>query len=299
VKTKRPILHASFRLPAALAESAGQALADLLPDGLLTSPLGSKSRSWRPGQADKGGLLCVEGWLKRRSDLAALKARVALLGGTGFSAALEAPRDWLTESKASFPVQKLGRFHVVPAWRRPALPKGALAIRLLQGQAFGTGLHASTRLMLAALSRDQGLKGQRLLEIGAGSGILCFAALHLGAAACDAVEVEAGACRELEANRAENGVRPGALRVLQGAFPRVAGLGRGRYALILANLTTPVLLSVMPALAKRLAAGGRLHMSGIHTEPEALAVGRAAHKEGLKLLGKRQRGRWFQLTAGA
>lgn len=299
MKTKRPVLHATFRLPAALADSAGQALADLLPDGLLTSPLGSQRRSWGPSQAQSQAWLRVEGWLRRQRDLAALKARVALLGGGGFSAALEAPRDWLTESKASFPVQKLGRFHVVPAWRKPALPKGALAIRLLQGQAFGTGLHASTRLMLSALSRDKGLKGQRLLEIGAGSGILCFAALHLGAAACDAVELEAGACRELEANRAENGVPAKALRVLQGAFPRVAGLGRGRYPRVLANLTTPVLLAVMPALARRLAPGGRLLMSGIHTEPEARAVARAARKQGLRPLEERRRGRWFQLSAGA
>jgi ribosomal protein L11 methyltransferase len=298
VKRHRPILHARFCLPAALAENAGPALADLLPDGLLTSPLGSRSRSWRPGQATEGGLLCVEGWLKRKGDLPALKARVALLGGKGFEAELEAPRDWLTESKASFPVQKLGRFHVVPAWRKPVLPRGALAIRLLQGQAFGTGLHASTRLMLAALSRDKGLKGLRLLEIGAGSGILCFAALHLGAAHCDAVELEAGACRELKANRAENGVRPQALRALQGAFPRVAGLGRGRYPRVLANLTSPVLLKVMPALARRLALGGRLLMSGIHTPAEALAVGRAARAQGLALLEERRRGLWFQLTAG-
>jgi ribosomal protein L11 methyltransferase len=299
VKNQRPILHATFRLPAALAENAGPALADLLPDGLLVSPPASATRSWRPQQAQSPRLLRVEGWLARRRDLPALKARVALLGGSGFSAALEAPRDWLSESKASFPVQRLGRFWVVPAWRRVALPEGALAIRLLQGQAFGTGLHASTRLMLAALCRDRGLPGLRLLEIGAGSGILCFAALHLGVCQCDAVEVEAGACRELEANRAENRVAASALRVHEGAFPRVPGLPRGRYPRLLANLTTPVLLKVMPALARRLAPGGGLLMSGIHTQAEAGAVARAARQQGLRLLDERRRGLWFQLSAGA
>jgi ribosomal protein L11 methyltransferase len=262
---------------------------------MLVSPARKGAVGFSPrGQGQ--GRCKIEGWFKDARLKPALLAQAGLLGGANATVVSEVPRDWLRESKASFPMQRLGRFCILPAWRHDKVPKGCLPIRLLQGQAFGTGLHASTQLMLAALERQAGLKGTALLDVGAGSGILGFAALHLGALCVDNVELEQGACDEMAANRAENGVAKERFKVFCGAYPKVAGLQR-RYPLVLANLTTPVLEALMPALARRLARGGALLMSGIHRKSESLRVMESAQAQGLKILLTRHRGLWWQISA--
>lgn len=209
--------------------------------------------------------------------------RLSLLG-----AAKAQARMVVTQVKASalhgrFPTLRLGRFVIVAAanLKTARIPKGAKPIVLVQGQAFGTGLHESTRLMLRELERLRP-QGLRVLDIGAGSGILGFACLHLGAESVTCVEMESAACAELRENRGLNGVKPAALPVICGKFP-LARLRAKRWPLVLGNLVTPVLTALMPRLAAQVAPGGTLLCSGIHTKPEAAAVGLAARQAGLKL----------------
>jgi ribosomal protein L11 methyltransferase len=79
------------------------------------------------------------------------------------------------------------RFFICPEWRDDATPPGRLRIEVNPGMAFGTGAHETTQLCLEALER-QVRPGVRVLDVGTGSGILCDAALQLGASAaigCD------------------------------------------------------------------------------------------------------------------
>lgn len=285
-----------FILPSGEAEACGAALCDLLPDGVLVSPARGKARSFRPGAAPRP-IARVEGWLKNVRLRPALCARLRELGAQDVRFSRERARNWLAESKASFPVQRLGRFYVVPAWRKVAVPKGLHPIYLVQGQAFGTGLHNSTRLMLAFLERDKGLVGGKVLDVGAGSGILGFAALHFGADKVACVEIEPAACRELRENRAENGAASARMPVFCGRFPAVAGLKTARFDRVLANLTAPVLLGVMKGLVARLNTKGVLVMSGIHREEERDQVCAAARKAGLRVLGSSRRGAWWRVEA--
>ena len=191
-----------------------------------------------------------------------------------------------------FPVLRLGRFVIVPAsLKRPArLSPRQFRIVLVQGQAFGSGRHESTRLMLSVIEAHPPL-GQTVLDVGAGSGILGFACLRLGASRVECVELEGAACAELRRNRDLNAVPARRMPVVCGSFPLKGGL-RGPYPLVLANLITPVLCSLMSALAARVQGGGALLCGGIHTDAEARAVLDAARRRGLVLQGRARLRRW-------
>jgi ribosomal protein L11 methylase PrmA len=281
-------LRLSFLLPEAQAEWAGSALAHVFPDGVVVQA------STRPA------LSRISAWLPQRSKLSLinLKKELSAIGAREVRALWQKPRSWVGPKAKPFPLVRLGRFVAVPAARRNArLPQGSIPIHLIQAQAFGTGLHESTRLMLRgleALADRQTLQGQALLDVGAGSGILGFAALHLGAASVTCVEVESAACGELRENRALNAVAPKRLPVLCGRYPLARLKGR-RYPVILGNLVTPVLETLMPALARQLPSGGRLLCSGIHTDAEARRVTRAAQIQGLRRRGAESLHDWHRL----
>lgn len=280
----RPQRRFSFVLPDAAAEWAGAALSDAFPDGLLLHPL-------------HGGVTRLEGWQAgRRLSEAALSERLRSLGATRVRSSLPKPPARPLALNGRFPVQRLGRFSIVPAsLHAKTPPKGAeRRIVLVQGQAFGTGLHESTRLMLAQVERlkPQGLE---VLDVGAGSGILGFACLHLGAARVTCVEVERAACAELRENRGLNRVAPARMPVHLGAYP-LGRLRARRFPLVLGNLVSPLLTALMPRLAAQLSRGGRLLCSGIHGAAEAAQVGAAARARGLKPGRHANLHRWHVLS---
>jgi ribosomal protein L11 methylase PrmA len=271
----------SFLLPDAAAEWAGAALSDVFPDGLLLHPL-------------PGGVTRLQGWTRagKTPAPAKLRARLVELGARRVAVHLEGASTPRYALHGRFPVQRLGRFVVVPAalTQTPRLRRDEALIRLVQGQAFGTGLHESTRLMLRGLERLQP-EGLELLDVGAGSGILGFAALALGARRVVSVEVEKAACSELRENRALNRVPSRRLPVLHGRFPLARLRGR-RWPLVLGNLVTPLLESLMPSLSAALERGGRLLAGGIHTSVEGRRVLAAARAQGLVLEWSRSLRGW-------
>ncbi|HVX29532.1 MAG TPA: 50S ribosomal protein L11 methyltransferase, partial [Nitrolancea sp.] len=91
--------------------------------------------------------------------------------------------DWANAWKEHFPITRIGRSFVVrPTWRDYTAQPGDVVIDLDPGMAFGTGLHPTTALCLGWLETLD-VQGLRLLDAGAGSGILSIAAAKLGARA--------------------------------------------------------------------------------------------------------------------
>ncbi len=285
-------LKVDFLLPSAQSDWAGQFLSDDFPEGLFQGHSPSLAPIAR---------VHISGWCSDRKLSAQKKLidRLVGLGATRIRLLRQIPPDWARLYQARFPVQHLGRFIIIPQWKQTSVKVSARQIPIIlnPGQAFGTGLHESTRLMLQGLAAlGPTLKGAQLLDVGSGSGILGIAAWRLGAGRISNVEVEAAACVEARANAVLNGVPKAKFPVTAGAFPGARLRGQ-RFDGVLANLVTPVLETLMPQLRAMLKPGAFLFASGIHTPAEALRVRKAMRAAGLRPGANASLRRWFRVEA--
>ncbi|HET8541520.1 MAG TPA: 50S ribosomal protein L11 methyltransferase [Anaeromyxobacter sp.] len=151
-------------------------------------------------------------------------------------------------------------FRILPDPGARAVAPTDLAIG---GSAFGAGTHPTTESCLEALAALAPLDGQRVLDLGSGSGILGIAALRLGAraAVCADVAPEAVACAR------RNGVANGVDERLEHRLADAAALaGAGPFDLVVANVGGELLLDEAARIAALAAPGGRLLLSGLLRE---------------------------------
>lgn len=143
-----------------------------------------------------------------------------------------------------------------------------VVITLDPGMAFGTGLHPTTQMCLQALERVV-RPGQRLLDVGTGSGILAIAGAKLGASSILAIDTDEVAVKTAAANVAQNGAA-GQIVTRQGTLGTVR---EQEWDVIVVNILAAVIVSLLQdgGLLNYLAAGGRLILSGI-VEEQAAAV---------------------------
>jgi ribosomal protein L11 methyltransferase len=168
--------------------------------------------------------------------------------------------DWANAWREHFFAHRVGeRLVIKPSWREFEGGPGDLVVTLDPGMAFGTGLHPSTRLCLLALERVV-RGGERVLDVGTGSGILAVAAARLGAERVLAVDVDEVAVQAARANVEANGLAA-RIEVAPGSVES-APAGQ-TYDLVLANIIARVIVDLAPSLAARLRTGGRLVVSGI------------------------------------
>jgi ribosomal protein L11 methyltransferase len=214
-----------------------------------------------------------------------------------------AEEDWANSWKPFFPVLHLGRRTViVPAWRRHHRQEGEIIVRLDPGLAFGTGMHPTTRLCLQGVE-EMCRQGDRVLDVGTGSGILSIAAARLGAARVVGVDTDPIAARAARANVRLNHVSR-TVRIFEGSLPDGLPTGRaaqirgdrGPFNLILANVTARVNAALAPAMAPLLAPGGHLVASGILADTADM-VSEAFAAVGLRTERVEPDGDWVAITA--
>lgn len=202
--------------------------------------------------------------------------------------------DWAEAWKAFFPILRVGRRLVIrPTWRRHRARREDVVIALDPGMAFGTGLHPTTRLCLAALeplAADGRLAGARVLDVGCGSGILAIAAVRLGAKSALGVDTDPIAVDATLANARRNRLGRGA-RAREGSIPT----GEPAFDVVLANLIAGVLVPLAAGLRDELRPGGSLVASGIFVDREA-EVRAAFEAAGLVVTGRTAEGDWIALT---
>lgn len=178
----------------------------------------------------------------------------------------EPRQDWATEWRRGFGAQHIGkRLLLHPSWEPVQGEPGDVILTIDPENAFGSGDHETTRLILQIL--DERVKGgERVLDVGCGSGVLSIAALRLGAASAVAIDIDEDAvvvaCRNAELNgvaaRFEASTRPLADNA-------------GTYDIVLANIETKVLMQVADELQAHLGADGFLALSGVlRTERDQL-----------------------------
>ncbi len=170
--------------------------------------------------------------------------------------------EWRDAWKKYFKVSRLTRqVVVVPSWETYESAPGDVRVDLDPGMAFGTGTHASTRLVLEEMQAlaDAGVAPDRVLDVGCGSGILAIAAVKLWpGAVCVAVDNDPLAVDATRDNAAHNGVAD--------RITAQAALPDGTFPLVLANIQAHVLRELKESLKAR--AAGTLILSGLLT-PQA------------------------------
>ena len=206
-----------------------------------------------------------EGWQRSRmvalfAQEAAAREAVQLLSAQDFFTGCHivgvqavADQDWVRLTQSQFaPVDITPDFWIVPTWHEPPAQAKTI-IRLDPGLAFGTGTHPTTRMCLRWIAR-QGVRGQRVLDYGCGSGILAIGAAKFGAQTIDAVDIDEAAVTSTVLNAEANGVN------LTAGLPDKV---QGQYQTVLANILATPLKVLAPLLCSYVASGGALVLAGI------------------------------------
>lgn len=204
-------------------------------------------------------------------------------------------QDWNRLWAQSVKPLAVGRRIVIrPSWESVALRADQFDIVLDPKQAFGTGHHATTRMLLEWLE-DLIHGGETVLDVGSGSGILAMAALKLGARSAVGVEIDPVAVECAREYGRENGFGQ-ELAFVCGTLHAL--VGGDRPDVVLANLDRLTLLTLAEELASYGVGGARLLFSGVLVDQEPEVVARYAER-GLYLADRREQEGWVALELRA
>ena len=202
--------------------------------------------------------------------------------------------DWENNWKQFYKPMEIGqRLLVVPQWEQ-AEDRGRIPLILNPGLTFGTGSHATTRLCLTAL--EQLIHGgEKVLDLGCGSGILSIAALRLGADRAFACDIDDKCVDVAYENAALNGIGRDRYTVRWGDVTTDQALQRefgGGYDLVVANIVADVIMGLSPQVRPFLREGGLFLCSGI-IDDRAREVADKLRSDGWTILQERSSEGWF------
>ena len=172
--------------------------------------------------------------------------------------------DWANSWKQYYKPVKIGEKIVIcPAWEKYTPAEGELVIRMDPGMAFGTGTHETTRLVIRLLEKYT-KAGQRMLDVGTGTGILAICASRLGADLCRAYDIDPTAVRVARENIKDSGLTN--VTCDQSDLLKQVSLEGGRYDLVCANIVADIIIRMTPDVGTYMKDDAVLLASGIIAE---------------------------------
>ena len=267
-----------------LEDAIGQVFYDYIDESLLEQK-GSDPKLKIYFDADSGGELLR---LKALLDALSQEEEFSLLS---YECAEGDTEDWENNWKQYFYPFPVGdQLYVKPTWLEAdgEESRGRRILEIDPASAFGSGTHATTKLCLEYL--EQYLKhGDKVLDMGCGSGILGIGALALGAGSVHAVDIDENAVRVAGENFLSNGCDPASFTLSCGdalSDPDYAAALPEKNDVILANIVAAVIVGMAPLFFRKLCGGGTLVASGILSQREE-EVKEALRSAGFEVLSSR------------
>lgn len=208
--------------------------------------------------------------------------------------------DWVNNWKQYFHQFYIDDILVIPSWEDvKAEDDDKLVIHIDPGTAFGTGMHETTQLCIRAL-RKYTKAGDRILDVGCGSGILGMLALKFGAGYSVGTDLDPCAIDATHENMEVNGLRKDQYEVMIGNIiddPEVQErAGYEKYDIVAANILADVLVPLTPVIVHQMKPGAVYITSGIIEEKEPVVV-EAVKAAGLTVLEVNHQGEWVSVVA--
>lgn len=201
--------------------------------------------------------------------------------------------DWANSWKKYYNTLHIGKkIVIVPMWEDYTPQDGELIVKMDPGMAFGTGSHETTRLVIELLEKYT-RKGDRMLDVGTGSGILAICASKLGASECKAYDIDPVAVKVANENIAQSGQKNITCEVSD--LLRQVDLSGGRYDLVCANIVADIIIRMAPDIGDYMKDDAVLLCSGIIKE-RADDVISCLSKHGLSVLERLDDNGWCALA---
>ena len=166
---------------------------------------------------------------------------------------------WATAWHSYFaPIRISKRLTIIQPWGHYESRRGEQNITIVPQQAFGTGLHESTRLLLRILEK-QSVSQKTVLDVGTGTGVAAIYAAKLGAASILAIDIEQAAIQSTHQHIHINNIT----NVINVLKKDIRTLKNGVFKFIMVNMEWNILKNILPYLPSRLESDGKLLISGL------------------------------------
>lgn len=225
-----------------------------------------------------------EDWTHNGNEIETMLTR--FFPSSKYTFAMIQSRNWNEEWERSIePVVISERFMIAPSWKSVVVPKDCFLLIIDPKMSFGTGFHATTRLMLR-LMEEVDFKERRVLDVGTGTGVLAIAAVKLGAEAVLGIDIDEWSFDNAVENAVRNNVEE-KVRIRQGTVDVVDGT----FDIVLANITRNDNINLMSRYSDFLATQGRLLLSGFYAS-EVNQINQTASEQGFEFIRSVDEDEW-------
>ena len=207
--------------------------------------------------------------------------------------------DWANNWKKYFHIMEVGeKLLIKPMWEELTEPTDRIVFNVNPGMSFGTGSHYTTQLCIEALEKYVHT-GDKMLDLGCGSGILSIISLLLGASEAVAVDIDPNAVDTAYENAQMNDIDLSKYHVLSGNVvtdPDIQQeISKNRYEVVAANIVADVIIGLAPKAREYMKENGVFITSGIISDRED-EVRAALVENGFEIVSAQRRKDWVSIV---
>lgn len=209
-------------------------------------------------------------------------------------------KDWMNNWKQYFKSFSIGDIFIKPTWEEESDEmQGKTVVHIDPGAAFGTGAHETTQLVIKQLTKYL-KKGDEVLDVGCGSGILSIVSLLLGAGHALGTDLDPVAIVASRENAEVNGISEEAFTLMEGNIidnrEIKDAVGYNKYDIVAANILAEVLVPLSGIIADHMKTGAYLITSGIIDDKEELVVKTFNENPDFEVVEVNHQGEWVNVT---